>query len=80
MPGTGEQEAETVGRLHHSLSVCDCEKLSRRREGLAVILSPLKTREEETGSESAGAFRLVFRKVAVCQSMPDVSFCSTSGF
>lgn len=60
--GTGNQ-----GRLRHSLSICDSEKLSCRGEGLVVILSPPRRKEQETGAFAlAEAFRLVFRKVAVC--------------
>lgn len=52
----------------------DCEKPSCRAEGWVVFLSPLKTKQRETGSEAAGACRLVVRKVAVCQSVLDASF------
>lgn len=70
------------GRLHHSLSISDSEKLPHRGEGLVVILSLPRKKAQETESEAAGAgaFRLVFRKAAICQSMLGISFSSTRGF
>lgn len=68
----GEQEAGrgwvcgARGRLHHSLLICDCEKLSRQGEAQVVTMSSAKTKEQETGSEAAVASRLVFREDAVC--------------
>lgn len=68
------------GRLHHSLSISDSEKLPYRGEGLVVILSLPRKKAQETESEAAGAFRLVFRKAAICQSMLDIFFSSTREF
>ena len=86
MPGMVVQEARrgwgcgAQGLLHHNLLIRDCEKLSRRGEGRVVILSPPKTKEWETGSEAAGAPRLVCRKETVCRSALDISLSFTRGF
>lgn len=86
VPGMDEQEARrgwgcrAQGLLHHSLLIRDCEKLSRRGEGRVAILCPLKTKQWETGSEAAGASRLVCRKATVCRSALDISFSFTRGF